>query len=259
MVDISVALKEYHGDQFQLGELAQMKKACFFAGLRENYKYLVSHLKDQEDVDPIFMLKEIRECEESWYPVNTSNPPKGSTDGQAKNTGYYDKKGYDWCGYGNYQSWAANIWEELDDYQSNSLSGVESEKENNDVQQDSSYHIGVTTMVDEGDTFFGKCYNCGEPGHPWRDCKKPLKPALKLALKSENDQKAWRVEKKQLNQTGGARMKGGCIPKAPLAPAQNWEPTAILTVPAGMRMHRTDGWDWKILVKPWLVVNRSQP
>ena len=33
MVDISVALKEYHGDQFQPGELAQMKKACFFASL----------------------------------------------------------------------------------------------------------------------------------------------------------------------------------------------------------------------------------
>ena len=48
MVDISVALKEYHGDWFQLGELAWMRKACFFAGLRENYKYLVSHLKDQE-------------------------------------------------------------------------------------------------------------------------------------------------------------------------------------------------------------------
>ena len=66
MVDISVALKEYHGDQFQLGELAQMKKACFFASLWENYKYLVSHLKDQDDVDLVFMLKEIKECDESW-------------------------------------------------------------------------------------------------------------------------------------------------------------------------------------------------
>ena len=65
MVDISMALKEYHGDRFQPGELAQMKKACFFAGLQENYKYLVSHLKDQDDVDPILMLKEIWECDKS--------------------------------------------------------------------------------------------------------------------------------------------------------------------------------------------------
>ena len=64
MVDISVALKEYHGDRFQPSELTWMKKASFFAGLWENYKYLVSHLKDWDDVDPVFMLKEIWECDE---------------------------------------------------------------------------------------------------------------------------------------------------------------------------------------------------
>ena len=95
MVDISVALKEYHGDRFQPGELARMKKQCFFAGLRENYKYLVSHLKDQDDVDPVLMLKEIWECDESRYPANTSHPPKSTNDGPAKNTNYYDKKNYD--------------------------------------------------------------------------------------------------------------------------------------------------------------------
>ena len=60
-----MALKEYHGDRFQPGELARMKKQCFFASLRENYKYLVSHLKDQDNVDLVLMLKEIRECDES--------------------------------------------------------------------------------------------------------------------------------------------------------------------------------------------------
>ena len=109
MVDISIALKEYHGDRFQPGELAWMKKACFFASLWENYKYLVSHLKDQEDIDPVFMLKEIRECDESRYPASTSNPPKGSGDGTPKSAGYYDKKNYDRHGYGSYQARVANI------------------------------------------------------------------------------------------------------------------------------------------------------
>ena len=81
-----------------------MKKACFFAGLRENYKYLVSHLKDQEDINPVFMLKKIRECDESRYPASTSNPPKGSSDGTAKSAGYYNKKNYDQHGYGSYQA-----------------------------------------------------------------------------------------------------------------------------------------------------------
>ena len=74
MVNISIALKEYHGDWFQPGKLTWMKITCFFAGLRENYKYLVSHLKDQEDIDPVFMLKEIQECDESHYLASTSNP-----------------------------------------------------------------------------------------------------------------------------------------------------------------------------------------
>ena len=202
MVDISVALKEYHRDQLQPGELAKMKKQCFFAGLRENYKYLVSHLKDRDDVDPVFMLKEIWECNESWYPASISNPLKGTGDGPAKNTNYYDKKNYDWHGYGNYTVRTANVRDEPDDYKSDSLSEDVSEWENDDVQQDKSYHMGVMTMANEGEAFFGKCYNCGEPGHPWRDCKKPLKPALRLALNSENEQKARRMEKKLLNTTG---------------------------------------------------------
>ena len=196
MVDISVAFKEYHGDRFQSSELARMKKACFFAGLRENYKYLVSHLKDQDDVDPIFMLKEIRECDESQYLVSTSNCPKGSGDGSNKNTGYYDKKNYDRRGYGSYQARSANVWEDPEDYQSDSLSEVKSEKENDDVQQDKSYHVGVTMTADEGEAFFGKCYNCGELGHPWCSCKKPQKPVLKLALNSEIERKAQLMEKK---------------------------------------------------------------
>ena len=100
------SISVYHGDRFQPGELARMKKACFFADLRENYKYLVSHSKDQHDVDPIFMLKEIRECDESRYPVSTSNPPKGSGDG---------KKNYDRHGYGSYQAHSANVWEDPED------------------------------------------------------------------------------------------------------------------------------------------------
>ena len=88
------------------------------------------------------------------------------------------------------------------------------------MQQDWSYHVGVTTTADEGEAFFGKCYNYGEPGHPWQDCKKPLKPALKLALNAENERKALLADKKGLNQTGGTGVKGGHAPKATLAPTQ---------------------------------------
>ena len=68
-------------------------------------------------------------------------------------------------------------------------------------------------MADEGEAFFGKCYNCGEPSHPWRECKKPMKPTLRMALKVENERRATLAEKKGLNQMGGTGVKGGHIPK----------------------------------------------
>ena len=46
MADISVKLEQYHGDRFSPGELKMMKKDCFYAGLKEHNKYLVSHMKD---------------------------------------------------------------------------------------------------------------------------------------------------------------------------------------------------------------------
>ena len=79
-------------------------------------------------------------------------------------------------------------------------------------------------MANEGEDFFGKCYNCSKEGHLWQDCKKPLKPALKLVLKSENEHKACQTMSKQLNQIGGATVKEGCTPKVPLAPANHtWD------------------------------------
>ena len=85
-----------------------------------------------------------------------------------------------------------------EDYESDSLSEDASERENDDIQQDQSYHVGVTSTADEGKAFFRKCYNCGELGHPWRECKKLLKPALKLALIAENERKATLADKKGL-------------------------------------------------------------
>ena len=108
---------------------------------------------------------------------------------------------------------AMNIWDSPEDFESDSLLEDASERENDDVQQDRSYHVGVTFMADEGEAFFRKCYNCREPGHPWQECKKLLKPTLKLALNAENERKAMLAEKKGLNQTGGTGAKGGRVPQ----------------------------------------------
>ena len=92
MVDIGVALWEYHQDRFQPGELSCIEKECFFAGLRDQLKYLVSHMKDKREYGPVDMLKELRENDEARYPANTAHRP-GKPDGYGRNAGHPDRKG----------------------------------------------------------------------------------------------------------------------------------------------------------------------
>ena len=92
MADISVKLEQYHGDCFGPGELSLMKKDCFYAGLKEHNRYLVSHMKDCDQYGPAQMLKEIREQEDSHYPANTTLKPH-SQDNHNKNTNHYGGKG----------------------------------------------------------------------------------------------------------------------------------------------------------------------
>ena len=80
MVDIGVALRKYHQDRFQPGELSCIEKECFFAGLRDQLKYLVSHMKDKREYSLVDMLKELRENDEARYPANTAHRP-GKPDG----------------------------------------------------------------------------------------------------------------------------------------------------------------------------------
>ena len=92
MADISVKLEQYHGDRFSPGELKMMKKDCFYVGLKEHNKYLVSHMKDQDQYRPAQMLKEIREQEDSRYPANTTPKPHNH-DNTNKNPTHYGGKG----------------------------------------------------------------------------------------------------------------------------------------------------------------------
>ena len=66
-------LREYHQDRFQPRELSSIEKECFFAGLHDQSKYLVSHMKDKKEYGPVDMLKELRENDEARYPANTAH------------------------------------------------------------------------------------------------------------------------------------------------------------------------------------------
>ena len=164
MVDIGVALRQYHQDRFQPGELSRIEKECFFAGLRDQSKYLVSHMKDKKEYGPMDMLKELRENDEARYPANTAHRP-GKADGYDRNAGHPDRK------RGGYIARATNVEAYPD---TNPDVGKDPEE-----AYDEGYYIGVVNTADEMNQRLRLCYNCGLSGYYWADCTKPLSESLK--------------------------------------------------------------------------------
>ena len=209
MADISVKLEQYHGDRFGPGELSLMKKDCFYAGLKERNKYLVSHMKDRDQYGPVQMLKEIQEQEDSRYPANTTPKPH-SQDNHNKNMNHYGGKG---PMYDKTRAYAVRHTE---------VHVPEPEREEPDPSPvpefdlgevyDEGYYVAVIAMADEADQW-GCCFNCSKEGHCWAECPEPLKDSLNQAKERAN----WK--RQSLNRDGGTRAKGARPPQMGMAKA----------------------------------------
>ena len=151
-----------------------MKKDCFYTGLKEHNKYLVSHMKDRDQYGPMKMLKETREQEDSHYPVNMTPKPM-NMDNQNKNTTHYDRKNTSYDKSRTYVVRQADIQlsdpvqEETDSQQ---VSGFDAAK-----MYDDGYYVAVVNTANEADKW-GCCFNCSQEGHQWQECSKPPKESL---------------------------------------------------------------------------------
>ena len=168
-----MALREYHQDRFQPGELSHIEKECFFTGLRDQSKYLVSHMKDKKEYGPVDMLKELRENDEARYPVNTAHRPR-KTDGYDWNAGHPDQR------KGGYIACVANV-EPYPDTPLDVGPGQLPFGKDPEEAYDEGYYIRVVNTADEMSRHLHLCYNCGLAGHYWVDCTEPLSDSLKLA------------------------------------------------------------------------------
>ena len=63
MVQITVILRDCHGNRYRPGELARMSKDCFYVGLLPENRPMVVHLKDQPHTTPLDLLKALLEQE----------------------------------------------------------------------------------------------------------------------------------------------------------------------------------------------------
>ena len=215
MADISVKLEQYHGDHFGLGELKMMKKDCFYAGLKEHNKYLVSHMKDREQYGPAQMLREIQEQEDSRYLANTSPKPHHTDSGNKNASHYNNNSTYDKPRAYTVRHTNVQILDQRGDEPDLSPT--------NDIDPDEiydeGYYVAIINTANEADKW-GRCFNCGKEGHHWAECKEPLKESLKLAKERANR------KKQALNRDGGVRTKGARPPqtgtiKANTAKAEN--------------------------------------
>ena len=204
MVDIGVALWEYHQDHFQPGELSCIEKECFFAGLRDQSKYLVSHMKDKREYGPVDMLKELRENDEARYPANTAHRP-GKPDGYGRNVGHPDRKGL------GYIARPTNV-EPYPDIPQNFVPNTGVLGKDPEDAYDEGYYIGVINTADEMSRHLRLCFNCSRGGHYWVDCTEPLKDSLKQAKERVN-REIRENQEKQLNPNGGAGGKGAHAPQ----------------------------------------------
>ena len=178
MVDISVALREYHQDRFQPRELSRIEKECFFVRLRDQSKYLVSHMKDKREYGPVDMLKELRENDEARYPANTAYHPR-KPDGYGWNAGHPDRKGLGYIGHPTNVEPYPDIPQDF--IPDTGVLGKDPEDAYNE-----GYYIGVINTADEMSRRLRLCFNCSQGGHYWTDCTEPLKDSLKQAKERVN-------------------------------------------------------------------------
>ena len=226
MAQITVILRECHGNRYRPGELARMSKDCFYVGLLPENCPMVVHLKDQAHTTPLDLLKALLEQEENDALTRTRYPPSMSsrTSQPSKPAERYHRQPQAEKRNDGYNVRPAQLDAEpaeaapeadsvlLDD----SLDTLE-------TWYNDGFLIGLRQAAEVSEHRHGRCFNCQKEGHHWHQCKEPLSPVLQ-EVSDQQDRECEERRKRALNPRGGVGMKGGHAPillaGASLAPSQ---------------------------------------
>ena len=232
MAQITVILRERHGNRYRPGELVRMSKDCFYAGLLPENCPMVVHLKDQPHTTPLDFLKALLEQEENdaltrtRYPLSTSSrtsqPSKPAEryhrhlPAEKRNAGYTVHPA----------QLDADPTEAVPEADPMPLTDTLDALE---TWYNDGFLIGLRQAAEVSELRHGHCYICQKEGHHWRQCKEPLSPELQ-ELSDQQDREHEDRKKRALNPRGGVGMKGGHapIPLAGVSPA----PPQVPSVPA---------------------------
>ena len=227
MAQITIILRECHGNRYRPGELARMSKDCFYAGLLPENRPMVVHLKDQPHTTPLDLLKALLEQEENdtlthmRYPPSTSSrtsqpskPPERyhrQPPADKKNDGYTVRPA------------------QLDADSTEAAPEVDTAPLNDTLDTLETWYndgflIGLRQAAEVSELRHRCCFNCQKEGHRWRQCKEPLSPELQ-EVSDQQDREREDRKKRSLNPRGGVGTKGGHDP-IPLAGASPAPPQA---------------------------------
>ena len=236
VLQIRVKLQEFHAYMFCKGDLERQTKEAFFNGLKSEYQAMVVHKRDDPTIGITDLLSAVRECEENQennrrnrradyaktYPPSHSRPayrddrnarvvpPQAPPPSQSTNRYRSDNRHVD----RNVPVHAAQV-EPGYNYHHQDDGDYIPEYANYDLpldQEDEELtfttemcHIAIQ-KADVMECQSGKCFNCKEFGHYWRDCPKPLREEFRCL----QDHPKRRQE--ELNGKGGPG-KGGRVPQ----------------------------------------------
>ena len=233
MAQITIILREHHGNRYRPGELARMSKDCFYVGLLPKNRPMVVHLKDQPHATPLDLLKALLEQEENntltctWYPPSMSSrmsqPSKPvehyhrQLPAEKRNDGYAVRSA------------------QLDADSTEAVPEVDSMPLNDTLDALETWYndgflIGLCQAAEVSELRHRRCFNCQREGHRWHQCKEPLSPELQ-EVSDQQDREHEDRKKRSLNPRGGVGTKGGHAPislagaspvppQAPSTPAQ---------------------------------------
>ena len=177
MAQITVILRECHGNRYRPGELARMSKDCFYVGLLPENHPMVVHLKDQPHTTPLDLLKALLEQEENDTLMCTQYPPSTSsrTSQPSKPPEHYHRQPPADKRNDGYTVRPA----QLDTDSTEAVPEVDPVPLNDTLDALETWYndgflIGLRQAAEVSELQHGCCFNCQKEGHRWRQCKEPL-------------------------------------------------------------------------------------
>ena len=212
LIHLQVTIQDKYPKRLHDLELERTAQEVFYNGLRDEYKPMIVHMLENPDITMGDLVEAVRKVElvqercriqhqdASRYPSSTLTSYRKPAFHKGKDKDKRDDKVF-------IKAKAAQIESEMEsDTNEPGDSDAERPADENVLWRDG-YYCCAVCHVEQTEHFFGACFNCQNEGHHWRNCTKPLRPALqeiKDKIRQDGD---------RLNVFGDDGGKGAAIPK----------------------------------------------